>query len=71
MFENVGSGELLVILLVILVLFGGKKIPEIAQGIGKGIREFKKAVNNVEDEIKEVKDFKNIDKKDPNDIKKT
>jgi sec-independent protein translocase protein TatA len=71
MFENVGSGELLVILLVILVLFGGKKIPEIAQGIGKGIREFKKAVNSVEDEIKEVKDLKNIDKKDPNDIKKT
>jgi len=68
MFENVGSGELLVILLVILVLFGGKKIPEIAQGIGKGIREFKKAVNNVEDEIK---DIKNVDKKDQNDVKKT
>jgi sec-independent protein translocase protein TatA len=64
MFENVGSGELLVILLVILVLFGGKKIPEIAQGIGKGIREFKKAVNNVEGEFKELKDIKNIDKKD-------
>ena len=67
MFENVGSGELLVILLVILVLFGGKKIPEIAQGIGKGIREFKKAVNNVEDQIKDVK---NIDKKDQDDGKK-
>jgi sec-independent protein translocase protein TatA len=67
MFENIGSGELLVILLVILVLFGGKKIPEIAQGIGKGMREFKKAVNNVEDQIKEVK---NIDKKDSNDVKK-
>jgi len=70
MFENVGSGELLVILLVILVLFGGKKIPEIAQGIGKGIREFKKAVNNVEDEFKEIKDLKNIDKKDSNEVKK-
>jgi sec-independent protein translocase protein TatA len=67
MFENVGSGELLVILLVILVLFGGKKIPEIAQGIGKGIREFKKAVNNVEDQIKDVK---NIDKKDQDEVKK-
>jgi len=67
MFENVGSGELLVILLVILVLFGGKKIPEIAQGVGKGIREFKKAISNVEGEFK---DLKNIDKKDSNDIKK-
>lgn len=71
MFENIGSGELLIILLVVLVLFGGKKIPEIAQGIGKGIREFKKAVNNVEDEIKEIKDIKNIDKKDPDEIKKS
>ena len=70
MFENVGSGELLVIILVILVLFGGKKIPEIAQGIGKGIREFKKAVNNVEDEFKEIKDIKNIDKKDSKEVKK-
>jgi sec-independent protein translocase protein TatA len=67
MFENIGSGELLIILLVILVLFGGKKIPEIAQGIGKGMREFKKAVNSVEDQIKEVK---NIDKKDQDEIKK-
>jgi sec-independent protein translocase protein TatA len=67
MFENVGSGELLIILLVILVLFGGKKIPEIAQGIGKGMREFKKAVSSVEDQIKEVK---NIDKKDQDEIKK-
>jgi sec-independent protein translocase protein TatA len=70
MFENVGSGELLVIILVILILFGGKKIPEIAQGIGKGIREFKKAVNNVEDEFKEIKDIKNIDKKDSKEVKK-
>jgi sec-independent protein translocase protein TatA len=70
MFENVGSGELFVIILVILVLFGGKKIPEIAQGIGKGIREFKKAVNNVEDEFKEIKDIKNIDKKDSKEVKK-
>lgn len=38
-----GSGEILVILVVILILFGGKKLPEFAQSLGKGIREFKKA----------------------------
>ena len=39
----IGSGELLVILCVILLLFGGKKLPEFAKNLGKGIREFKKA----------------------------
>lgn len=38
-----GSGEIIVILFVILILFGGKKLPEFAQSLGKGIREFKKA----------------------------
>lgn len=38
-----GSGEILVILVVILILFGGKRLPEFAQSLGKGIREFKKA----------------------------
>lgn len=38
-----GGGEILVILFVILILFGGKKLPEFAQSLGKGIREFKKA----------------------------
>lgn len=38
-----GSGEILVILVVILILFGGKKLPEFAQSLGRGIREFKKA----------------------------
>ena len=51
MFENLGMGELLVILIVVLLLFGSKKIPEIAQGLGKGIREFKKSVKDVQDQI--------------------
>lgn len=51
MFENIGGGELVLILLVILVLFGAKKIPDLAQGLGKGIREFKKAVRDVQDDI--------------------
>lgn len=44
-----GSGEILVILFVILILFGGKKLPEFAQSLGKGIREFKKACYGEED----------------------
>ncbi len=45
-----GSGEILVIMIVILILFGGKRLPEFAQALGKGIREFKKACNG-EDEM--------------------
>ena len=62
MFENLGMGELLVILIVVLLLFGSKKIPEIAQGLGKGIREFKKSIKEVEEQITTpnnvVNDFK-------------
>lgn len=49
---NLGTGEIIIIVLVILIFFGPKKIPEIAQGIGKGMREFKKAMKDVEDELK-------------------
>ena len=42
MFGNLGFGELMVILLIVLVLFGAKRIPEISASFGKGIREFKK-----------------------------
>ena len=52
MFDNIGMPELLIILLVILVLFGAKKIPDLAQGLGKGIKEFKKAIKDVEEDIK-------------------
>jgi sec-independent protein translocase protein TatA len=52
MFGNLGAGEIILIVLVILILFGSKKIPELAQGIGKGMKEFKKALNDVEEEIK-------------------
>lgn len=47
---NIGTTELILILLVVLVFFGSKKIPELAQGIGKGIREFKKATRDVGDD---------------------
>lgn len=49
----IGTGELIVMLCVILVLFGGKKLPELARSIGLGIREFKKACNGIDDDINE------------------
>jgi TatA/E family protein of Tat protein translocase len=56
---NIGTTELILILLVVLVFFGSKKIPELAQGIGKGIREFKKATREVDDD----EDQKKIEQK--------
>lgn len=49
---NLGAPEILLIVLAILILFGAKKIPELAKGLGKGMKEFKKAVKEVEDDIK-------------------
>jgi sec-independent protein translocase protein TatA len=43
LFDNIGAPELIVIALVLLLLFGGKKLPELARGVGDAIREFKKA----------------------------
>lgn len=48
---NLGATEIILIVLVILVFFGAKKIPELAQGLGKGIREFRKATREIETDI--------------------
>lgn len=50
---NIFSPEVLVVLFAILLLFGGKKIPELMRGIGRGIREFNTARNTLESELKE------------------
>jgi sec-independent protein translocase protein TatA len=50
-FMNMGGTEMLVVLVLILVFFGGRKIPELAKGLGQGIKEFKKATREVTDEI--------------------
>lgn len=52
LFGMPGGWELVVIVLIILLLFGGKKLPELAQGLGKGIKEFKKATNESTSENK-------------------
>ncbi|MBU0925677.1 twin-arginine translocase TatA/TatE family subunit [bacterium] len=58
-----GGMEWLLIALVVLLLFGGKKIPELAKGLGSGIKNFKKAVKDDEDDIAEVKKSDEIEKK--------
>lgn len=62
---GLGTGEIILILLIILIFFGAKKIPELAQGLGKGLREFRKAARDIQDEIdrpEDQKDQKKIDK---------
>ena len=54
---GIGMQEVLLIVLVVLLYFGGKKIPELMKGIGKGVRSFKEGMNNVEKEIDEIKDI--------------
>lgn len=53
LFQDLGMTELLLIALVVLLLFGGKKIPELMRGLGKGIREFNDAKTNVRKEIED------------------
>ena len=51
MFENIGFGELLLIVLVIMIFFGPKRIPDFAKSLGKGIAEFRKAMRDVQSEL--------------------
>ena len=54
MFGSIGMGELLVILLVVLLLFGGKKLPEIARNLGIGYRQFQKTAKEARDEVQKI-----------------
>jgi len=62
----VGPWEIVIIALIVLLLFGGKKIPELMKGLGKGVKSFKEGLNEVEKDIKDVdstlKDDKSGDK---------
>ncbi len=68
---NLGTGEIIVIVLIVLLLFGGKKIPELMRGLGKGVKSFKQGMNEVEKEIKNAdpiddkKESSNQEKKIP------
>jgi sec-independent protein translocase protein TatA len=66
-FLSLGGSEIFIILLAVVLLFGSKKIPEIARGFGKGIREFKNATSDIQEEIRktssDITDRANPDKK--------
>ena len=63
MFGNLGTGEIILILLIVLIFFGAKKIPELAQGLGKGLREFRKAARDIQDEVEKPGESKKIEEK--------
>ena len=63
MFGNLGTTEILLIMLFILIFFGAKKIPDLAQGLGKGIREFRKAARDIQEEIETPKENKKVEEK--------
>ncbi|REJ81777.1 MAG: twin-arginine translocase TatA/TatE family subunit [Bacteroidetes bacterium] len=52
LFLNLGGGEIFLIMLVVLLFFGSKRIPELAKGMGKGMRQFKDAMNGIESEVR-------------------
>ena len=59
---GLGPSEILVILFIVLLLFGAKKLPELAKGLGKGFKEFKKASNEIKEEVNKVADLDSEDK---------
>ena len=64
---SIGMPELIIIFLVILLLFGSKRLPELAKGLGKGMREFKKATRELRDEL-DISEIEQDFKKDMNQI---
>ncbi len=50
----IGPWQIVIIALVILLLFGGKKIPELMKGLGKGVKSFKEGINDIDEQIKEI-----------------
>lgn len=55
MFGNIGFPELLIILVIVLLLFGAKRLPEIARGMGRSLSEFKKGIKEIEHDVDDVK----------------
>ena len=62
LFGSLGFWEIVLIVLVVILLFGGKKIPELMRGLGKGVKSFKEGMKDVEDDGKEIKNDIESDK---------
>ena len=61
---NLGPWEIVLIIMFVIILFGGKKLPELARGLGLGLKEFKKATHEIKDEVQNVADEINGDEKE-------
>lgn len=61
---TLGTWEIILIILIILLIFGGKKLPELARGLGKGVKEFQKAKDEIEDSLKDSDQKSKGDKKE-------
>ena len=61
---NLGGGEIILILAIVLILFGAKKLPELARGLGQGIKEFKKATNNASSSMGDVVERDTADRRE-------
>ncbi len=64
-FGNLGPLELFIILVIVLVLFGARRVPEIGASLGKGIREFKRSINDVQRQVSETDDEHPMDRLSP------
>jgi len=62
LFGSLGFWEITLIVLVVILLFGGKKIPELMKGLGKGVKSFKEGMKDVEEDVKEIKKDIEVDK---------
>lgn len=69
-FGVIGPWQVVIIALVVLLLFGGKKIPELMEGLGKGMKSFKKGLNEIEKETREIEKDLKTSAKEPDEIKK-
>lgn len=56
MFGNLGAGEIVVLLLIVLLVFGANRLPDAGRAVGKGLREFRRALSDAEDSIRKVSD---------------
>ena len=62
---SLGPWEIALIVLFVIILFGGKKIPELARGLGLGLKEFRKATSEIKDEVQNAAEDVNNDEKKP------
>jgi sec-independent protein translocase protein TatA len=69
MFGNLGAGEIVILLLIVLLVFGANRLPEAGKAVGKGLREFKRAISDAEDSIRRLPEEDSSPPPPPRDAK--